>query len=200
MTRARRWAGIVVACAACALVGACGLFETREPNKPPPPVVGCRALTGGANAAVVPNIEDFYARVSGFTCYNSTVDTSFSFHPDPQDSSQALPQTPYIGWDDAVEKTVNSNIANVVDFVEVQFQGEYAAPIISPDQTTETRFYDYQLRLSLKTAPDTVRFTGQGDLTFHRGADGQWRVTNWVDHRGVVNDSTWGYLRAQFRF
>lgn len=202
MPRMREFALAVAACAACTFVGACGLFETREPNKPPPPVSGCRPLTGGPNSAVIPNIEDFYARVSAATCYNSTLDDSFAFHPDPLDSSQALPQTPFIGWDEVVEKSVNLNIANVVDFMEVDFQ-EYGSPVISTDQRTEVRFYDYQLRLSLKTgptAPDTLRYAGQGDLTFHRGDNGEWRVTQWVDHRGAVTDSTWGLLRSQFRF
>jgi hypothetical protein len=181
-------------------LAACSLFETRDPLEPPPPVEGCRALTGGPNAAVIPNVEDFYARVSDLTCYYSTLDTSFIFHPDAIDSSDALPQTPFVNWDDDVEKSVASNIANVADFMEVDFQGEYSSPIISPDQTTEVRFYNYQLRLSLQSAPDTVRFTGQADLTFHRGADGQWKITDWVDRRGGVADSTWGFLRSQFRF
>jgi hypothetical protein len=186
--------------AACTAVAACSLFETRDPVEPPPPAEGCRPLTGGANAAVIPNVEDFYARVSGATCFNSTLDTSFIFHPDAIDSSDALPQTPFIDWNDDVEKDVAANIANVADFIEVDFQGEYASPVISPDQTTEVRFYDYQLRLSLISASDTVRFTGQADLTFHRGADGQWKITDWVDRRGGVADSTWGFLRSQFKF
>lgn len=200
MPRARDILLRAVVAAACSTVAACGLFETRDPVEPPPPVSGCRPLTGGPNAAVIPNVEDFYARVSGLTCYNSTLDLTFAFHPDALDSSQLLPQTPFVGWNVDVEKSVASNVANVVDFMQVDFQGEYSPPVISPDQTTEVRFYDYQLRLSLQSAPDTVRYTGQADLTFHRGVDGQWRITDWVDHRGGVADSTWGILRSQYRF
>lgn len=178
-------------------VGACGLFETRNPAQPLPPASGCRPLTTGPTSAVVPNTEEFYGKAGGITCYNSVLDTSFIFHPDPTDSSQALPQTPYVGWDEIVEADVNSRIASQQDFMEVDFQSEYSPAIIASDQ--ETRFYQYQLRLSFTSAPDTVRYTGLADLTFRRGADGQWKITDWVDHRGSVSDSTWGLLRGSQR-
>ena len=77
----------------CLTAGACGLFETRTPEQPPPPTEeGCRSLTG-LTSAVVFNIEDFYGRGTGRTCYESMLDTSFVFHPDPQDSSPRPPGT-----------------------------------------------------------------------------------------------------------
>lgn len=185
--------------AACVAAGACGLFETRDPLEPPPPVQGCRPLTGGPIPAVIPNIEDFYGRPSGLTCYNSVLDTAFIFHPDQQDSSQALPDTPYDGWDEVVEVNVNASIASLQDFMEVDFIQEYATAVISPDQTAQVRFLEYQLRVSLQSAPDTVRYTGLADITFRRGADGQWKITDWVDRRGSVSDSTWGSFRREFR-
>lgn len=197
MTWIRRLA-LAAAVLALGGVAACGLFEAREPNKPLPPATGCRALTGGPIAAVIPNIEDFYGRLSGQTCYNSVLDSTFFFHPDGIDSSQALPSTPYIGWTDSVEVASNANLGSVESFIEVGFQ-ETGSPIISPD--TEVRSFDYQLRLrSATTGPDTVRYTGIADITFHRGSDGQWKMTNWVDHRGGATDSTWGLLRAALRF
>ena len=178
-------------------IGSCGLFETREPNKPQTPSQGCRPLTSSPTAAVIPNVEDFYGRQAGVTCYTSLLDTAFIFHPDPQDSAQALPQTPYVGWDEVVEVDVNSRIASQQDFLEVDFQAEYAPAVIAPDQ--EIRFYPYQLRVSFVGSAPIVRYTGKADLTFKRGSDGQWRITNWVDHRGMVSDSTWGLLRASER-
>ena len=183
--------------AACLMVGACGLFETRTPEQPPPPPEGCRPLTSGT-LAVVLNIEDFYGRLSGRTCYVSTLDTSFVFHPDPQDSSQFLPSTPFDAWDEVVEGQVNESIASVQKFIQVDFIDEYANAIISTDQNTEQRFWNYELRLVV-TAPDTLRFTGKADLTLHRGNTGEWRITSWVDHRGGVTDSTWGFLRGSSR-
>jgi hypothetical protein len=177
----------------------CGLFEPREPNRPPPLPSGCRSLTG--SLAIFANIEDpsvGYGRVSGLTCYGSMLDTSFVFHADPQDSAQALPLTPFIGWDETIESRVNSGVASDQDFIQVQFLDEYANPIF-PDQSTEIRFREYMIRFSSKSLPDTLRFTGLADMTFRRGTDGQWRITDWVDHRGSVNDSTWGLLRRQYR-
>jgi len=193
--RAIVWCGFVAAVSLAA--GGCGLFDTRNAAKPETPTEGCRPLTSGPTIAVIPNVEEFYGRSGAVTCYNSMVDSSFVFHPDPQDSSQALPQTPYVGWDETVEQDVNSRIASQQDFMKVDFQAEYAAAIISTNQ--EIRFYPYELRLSLTSSPDTVRYTGRADLTFKRGTDGQWRITDWVDHRGSVSDSTWGLLRATER-
>jgi hypothetical protein len=191
------WSGIVAA--ACMAVGACGLFETRDPMKPPPPGAGgCRPLTAGPTSAVIPNIEDSYGRDSTVTCYSSMIDTSFAFHPDPTDSSLAPPGR-YIAWNDSVEVRVNGNIATQQDFNSVGLTDK-GGEIISPDSRTELRFYDYLVRISFNLSPDTLRYTGVADITFHRGADGQWRITSWVDHRGVVNDSTWGLLRGDNRF
>jgi hypothetical protein len=190
------WRGAVVGVFLAA--GACGLFETRAPEQPPPPTEsGCRPLTAGT-LNVVLNIEDFYGRLSGRTCYASTLDTSFVFIPDPQDVSLFLPSTPFDGWDEVVETQVNENIATQ-KFIEVDFINEYASAIISPDQTTEQRFWNYQLRIAFQTPPDTLRFTGKADLTLHRGNTGEWKITNWVDHRGTVSDSTWGFLRGSHR-
>jgi hypothetical protein len=179
--------------------GACGLFETRTPEQPPPPIVGCRSLTSGT-LAVVLNIEDFYGRLSGRTCYVSTLDTSFVFTPDPQDLSLFLPDTPFAGWDEIVEGEVNQSIANEEKFIDVDFITEYATAIISPDQNTEQRFWDYQVRVAFQTPPDTLRFTGRADLTLHRQSNGEWKITSWVDHRaGAAVDSTWGRLRGSQR-
>jgi len=190
------WSVAVVVGAA---VASCGLFKTRSPVQPSPPAEGCHPLTSGYLAAVL-NVEDFYGRLSGQTCYASTIDAAFAFHPDPQDSSQALPDTPYIAWDDSIETRVNTNIASVERFISIGFTREYASPLISPDQTTQVRFYEYLLRLHVQGQVDTLRFTGLSDLTIHRGTDGQWRLTQWVDHRGSVSDSTWGLLRRTYRF
>jgi hypothetical protein len=98
-----------------------------------------------------------------------------------------------------VEVRVNGNIANRQDFISVGLT-DRGGEIISPDSETELRFYDYLVRISFKLSPDTLRYTGVADITFHRGTDGQWRMTAWSDHRGVVNDSTWGLLRGDHRF
>ncbi len=183
--------------------GACGLFETRDPVEPLPPVAGCRPLTGGPIAAVIPNIEDWYGRLSGLTCYNSMLDTTFfAFHPDVQDSTQA-PVGQYDGWDELVEETVNSAIASQQDFMEVDFIQEYATAIISIDQRVQVRFLEYQLRVSfrpvLPALPDTVRYSGLADITFRQGGDGQWKIGDWVDRRGSTGDPTWGILRGDNR-
>ena len=183
---------------ACLAAGACGLFETRTPEQPPPPIEGCRPLTAGT-LSVVLNIEDFYGRLSGRTCYVSTLDTSFTFHPDPQDSIQFLPNPTFDKWDEVVEGQVNESIANVQHFIQVDFINEYAGAVISPDLNTEQRFWNYQLRIAYQSPPDTLRYAGKADLTLHRGANGEWKITTWVDHRGGVTDSTWGLLRGSSR-
>jgi len=190
------WSGTIIG--VCFAIGACGLFETRKPTEPQTPTEGCRPLTTSPTLAVIPNIQDFYGRVGSATCYSSMVDTSFAFHPDPTDSSLA-PAGTYIAWNDSVETRVNGNIANRQDFISVGLTDTGGA-IISPDQRTELRFYDYLVRISLSGSPDTLRYTGTADITFYRGGDGQWRMTDWVDHRGAVSDSTWGLLRGDNRF
>lgn len=194
-TRWVRWATVIAVCLAA---GACGLFETRSPEQPPPPTEGCRPLTG-TTFALVFNIEDFYGRLSGRTCYSSTLDTSFTFTPDPQDASVFLPNNPFTGWDETVEAGVNETIANQQKFIQVDFIDEYASAIISPDQNTEQRFWNYQLRIAYQTPPDTLRYSGKADLTLHRINTGEWKITSWVDHRGGVTDSTWGLLRGSTR-
>jgi hypothetical protein len=180
-----------------AVTTSCGLFDTREPNEPEPPPQSCRPLTN--TAAVTFNVEDSYGRNALRTCYVSMIDTSFLFHPDPQDSLQN--PAPFLGWDDLVESAHNSQIATLQTFISVDFTAEYDDPIISPDQNTELRFFDYVLRVGGLVEGDAsiARYTGKADITFRRGADGQWRMIDWADHRGAVSDSTWGLLRSNHR-
>ena len=142
------------------------------------------------------NVEDAYGRRDLTTCYNSMIDTSFAFHPDPQDSAQTPER--FAGWDDVVEIGHNAKIALNQSFIEVDFLREYQTAIISTDQNTEVRFYEYQLRVSGLVQGDSTiaRYTGLADLTMRRGTDGQWRIVDWADHRGSVSDSTWGLLRG----
>ena len=200
MTRQTKSIATAALAALCLAVGACGLFEPRDPEGPPPPTPGgCRNLTGFT--AVRLSIEDYYGRVANQTCYDALLDPAFAFHPDPQDSAQALPETPFLAWGDSVESRVNANVGSQRTYIEVDFVQEVSSPIISPDQTTEVHFWEYQLRFAKSSAPtDTLRYTGTGDLTVRRGSDGQWRLKEWVDHRGGPSDSTWGLLRQSFRF
>ena len=174
----------------------CGLFETRDPQEPDPPDQQCRPLT--STAAVILNVEDSYGQNSLRTCYASMIDTSFMFHPDAQDSLQN--PDPFAGWIDQVEISHNSQVATLQTFLEVDFQ-ENGDPIISPDQNTELRFFDYTVRVGGLEGNDPAirRYTGTADITFRRGTDGQWRMINWADHRGTVSDSTWGLLRSNHR-
>ena len=189
--RSIRCAGVV----ALALSASCGLFETGDPQGPDIPIQDCRPLTSTAFATL--NVEDAYGRNELATCYTSMLDTTFVFHPDAQDSLQN--PDPFAGWDEQVETGHNSRIATLQTFLVVDFKVEYQAPIISPDFNTEIRFYEYELRVALSSAPDTARYTGFADITFRRGTDGQWRIIDWADHRGMVSDSTWGLLRSNNR-
>lgn len=194
-----KWIGRSSVVAIAIVMGGCGLFETRTPEQPPPPTEGCRSTSGtGGPLAVVLNIEEFYGRSSGTTCYSNTIDPTFAFHPDPQDSSQFLPQVPFIEWNDSVEVSVNSEISRVQRFIQVDFIDEYESPIFSTDQNTQTHFWNYEIRLAYVPS-DTLRFTGKADLTLQRGSNGEWKITAWIDHRGGPTDSTWGFLRGSNR-
>lgn len=196
--RGSRWTGIGWVLAAAAIgTGACGLFEPRDPETPPPVVPNlCRALTDSVQIFL--SIEEFYGRRTGETCYNQMIDTAFVFVPDPQDAAQDPGQ--FVNWDETVEIDDNSQIASQQDFISVDFLGAYQSTIISPDQTTETHFQNYAVRFSSTADPDTVDYTGQADLTIHKGADGQWRITSWVDHRDATSgNQTWGILRSNYR-
>lgn len=192
--RSTVWIG-AVALAAAALVS-CGLFDTRDPAGPTPSPENCLALTG--SAAVTQNVVSAYGRLELITCYTSLFDTTFAFHPDAQDSFQN--PDGFAGWDERVEAGHNSEIATLQTFINVNFPSQYQPAIISPDQKTEVRFYDYVIRAQGLAPGDTTvaRFTGQADMTFRRGDDGQWRLIDWADHR-FGSDSTWGLLRSNFR-
>lgn len=174
----------------------CGLFDTRDPQEPDRPSADCRPLSTTTNVRL--NVEDTYGRSDLTTCYNSMLGDSFVFHPDPQDSLQN--PLAFAGWDDQVEIDTNLRIATLQDSIEVDFTGEYQQHL-EPDQNTEVRFYDYLLRVHDFAEGDTTlaRYTGRADITLRRGADGQFKIIDWADHRGSESDSTWGLLRSTNR-
>lgn len=176
----------------------CGLFETRDPQEPDRPSTDCRPLTSTLNVRA--NVEDTYGRDDLTTCYNSMVGDSFLFHPDPQDSLQN--PGAFIGWNNQVEIDANARIASLQTFIQVDSlaTAEYKAHL-EPDPNTEVRFLKYLLRVRGLVEGDTTiaRYTGLADITFRRGTDGQWRMIDWADHRGVESDSTWGLLRSNNR-
>ena len=196
MMSRRLWSFLLGSALAAGSVS-CGLFETREPNEPPVPVENCRPLT--STVFVTLNVEESYGRVSGTTCYNSMLGEPFQFHPDPQDSLQN--PDAYVGWDENVEIAHNSKVALLQPLIRADFIREYATVIRSDDLKTETRFWEYALRVTFPLPMDTTatRYTGLADITFHQGADGQWKIIDWADHRGSVSDSTWGLFRGTQR-
>ena len=177
-------------------VTGCGLFKTRKPLGVGPSVT-CR--TPNTPDDVVANILERYAEVQGLTCYLDMLDQSFAFHPDPQDSNEALPDTVYSNWDRSIEAAAATRLAGNTTFHVAAFDSEYASRVISGDQRTETRFYAYHLIIHASAvAPDTL-FRGLADITFVQGSNAQWHATNWSDRRDASGARTWGYLRAKYR-
>ena len=177
----------------------CGLFKLRDPLSGGPGVP-CR--TPNTPDDVVANIVERYAEVEGLTCYTEMLDPLFVFHPDTQDSIQALPDTVYVNWNKGVEATVAGKLAANATFHFAAFDSEYADRVVSGDLRHETRFYAYHLivkasEVALVTS-DTL-FRGLADVTFEQSGNAQWHVTNWVDRRDVTNSKTWGFLRAVYR-
>jgi hypothetical protein len=196
----RFWAQGVTATAAIlalALVAGCGLFEPRDPRPGGGPGVNCATPNSPDN--VVSNIVNHYAELAGVTCYTDMLDTSFTFHPDPADSSEALPDTVFNHWTRDIEARDAGNVARDVTFHVASFDSEYAARAISADQRTQTRFYAYHLIIySPQASPDTL-FRGLADITFFQGSNAQWHITSWVDKRDGSGARTWGYLRRLYR-
>jgi len=179
-----------------ALAG-CGLFRPRDPLPGGGPSVSC--LVPDTPDAVVTNILQHYGALSGVTCYTQMLDAGFAFHPDAADSIAALPDTVYSNWGRDVESRDASNVASNATFSLAVFDSQYASPVISPDQRTQTRFYAYRLILhASQVAPDTL-FQGLADITFFQGGDAQWHVTTWIDKRDTSGARTWGYVRRIFR-
>jgi len=173
----------------------CSLFKPRNPLPGGGPGSGC--LTPNTPDNVVSNILDHYAAVNGITCYTSMLDQTFAFHPDAADSIEALPDTVFANWNLSVESRVTSNIASDATFHQAVFDSQYASPVISPDQRTQTRFYAYHLIIH-SSKPDTL-YRGRADITFFQGNDAQWHITGWTDRRDASGSRTWGYLRSTYR-
>jgi len=128
------------------------------------------------------------------------LDASFAFHPDATDSNEIAPgDTSYVHWTRDIESRDARNVAADATTRLVSFDGEYASRVISADQRTQIRFYNYHLILhASQVAPDTL-FQGLADITFFQGDDAQWHITSWVDKRDGSGARTWGYLRRVYR-
>lgn len=191
----RRWerfaAGLTVL--ALALTAGCGLFKPRDPRPGGGPTVNC--ATPNTSDDVILNTINHYAEQAGIACFIDMLDDSFAFHPDITDSSEIPPgSTVFLQWNKDVESRDARAIAGQTTFRSLAFDSEYALPVISPDQRTETRFFTYRLILHAPQFPDTL-YQGRADITFFNGANAQWHITSWVDKRDASGERTWGYLR-----
>jgi hypothetical protein len=193
----RTRASLLPAVLVLSVLAGCGLFKPRDPRPGGGPLVDCATPNSPDN--VVSNVVGHYAERAGVTCYSDMLDPTFAFHPDVADSNEALPDTVYAHWTHDIESRVARNVAANATFHTTSFDSEYAARVISPDQRTQIRFYNYHLIIRApQVAPDTL-FRGLADITFFQGNDAQWHITNWVDKRDGSGARTWGYLRRLYR-
>ncbi|MGE5176978.1 MAG: hypothetical protein ACM3JJ_11455 [Hyphomicrobiales bacterium] len=157
--------------------------------------LACLSLTGPDNLAL--NILVNYGRQAGTGCYNSMVDTTFHFHPDPVDSSNN--PTPYVDWNQTVETRVNSSIASDTQFLEAAFDSTYQDPTITTSPQTETRYYAYHILFQARSQADTTRYQGRAEIKFAQGGGSFWSIVDWRDHSDGSGQPTWGQLRADHR-
>jgi hypothetical protein len=190
MRRSLALAGTILA---VLLVG-CGLFKPRDPHKGTP----CTLCLARKDAdSVETNIQRTYGVENCVTCYTDALDATFSFHPDPTDSSLSDP-TIFANWNHDVEARVATNLAADAGFAQAVFDSEYAGRSISPDQRTQTRYYAYHVIFQPKGGAST-RYQGLADITYQQGSDTFWRITTWVDKRDASGNPTWGLLRRTYR-
>lgn len=196
-SRLRRGLHIPAALAlALLLANGCSLFKPRNARTGETPTTGCLELVATSN--IVLNTEAQYGRPGGSTCYASGIDTGFVFHPDPADSTDAVPATPWVGWTRDVETTAETRLGADAESVAVVFDREYQNPTLSQD--TETHYYAYHVLFNPVGPAPTVRYQGQADITYRRGAgDNKWRIVDWVDKRDGSGLPTWGILRRAYR-
>ena len=192
-----RVAGTIFLTAVLLSQSGCWLFDPRSPR--PGGGAGVNCLVPNTPDLVMTNVRLRYGSLQGVTCYTSMLGAPFFFHPDASDSISALPDTVYAHWTRDIEARVASNLASNATFDSMVIDSEYAAPVTSPDQRTQTRFFVYRLVVhSPHAAPDTL-FSGLADITFFQGSDAQWHITDWVDKRDTSGSRTWGYLRRLYR-
>lgn len=198
----RRWflqsaLALVVALEAGLLSG-CSLFKPRDPEPPLPSTFPCPTRTAADSVQAI--ILKSFALSSGLTCYASTLDTSFMFHPDPSDSSEEQDPTAYSNWDETVEAEVALNLASKAVFQFAVFDSEYADPSIqTAPPVTETRYLAYHVLFQASGDPLPTRYQGLADITFQQGSDALWKITNWQDRRDGSSYDTWGRLRRNNR-
>jgi hypothetical protein len=173
----------------------CGLFEPRDPRSPDTEGERCRNLT--EPDSLVENILVHYGQLGGSNCYNSMVDTSFLFHPDPVDQS-ATPAK-YEGWNWDVETRVASKVATDVVFLQTVFDSSYQDPTITTSPRTETRYYAYHLLVQRPNQPDTTRYQGRVDIKFEQQPNSLWSIVEWTDHSDGSGFPTWGRFRGDTR-
>jgi hypothetical protein len=185
--------------AAIALGGvSCGLFEARKPTDPGTNFFPCSPLDQQDN--VFTNILQAYGRGNGLSCYLTTLDESFAFHPDPTDSTEA-PAGQYDGWSKTVEQQVSQNLVSGSQSFGLRYTAPYELVGSTPD--SEIRRYHYEIEFEGTPGvmiPDTL-FQGIAEFTIRRSSSGLWQITDWVDRRdpGGTTTRTWGYLRGAFR-
>jgi hypothetical protein len=187
-------AGFLLLAAGVFPLGACGLFETREPIIS----TGSESLWVSPTTPqiVVDNLEAAF-EASNFTDYARALTQDFVFHADDSDVAQMAIDRPgemvYDGWTRDVEAQTAEIIRGPVDDLSLSLVA-FDEDIVGSD-----RLLKYQYTLTLTTGTQVDQRSGEAWLLIRQEPSGEWFIYDWEDIASSTTDMSWGLLKGQNR-
>ena len=181
----------------CIHLGACSLFDTREPE-PPDRGDGSAFIQPDQPRDVIDNLVNAIASLNQVNYLRCLSDLGFEYTPTNQAQNNA-PEI-WVSWNKQDEEIYFSNLRSSAE----NFQGhqlQFSNENYSQDSgNTQLYTADYVLSVEHSRISASVPTVATGSLrmTLSTGEDGLWAIESWTD----IPDSdrfSWSNMRATFR-
>ena len=188
----KRAALTAAVCALAAVVGACDLFSTREPELPLQDTG--TFLQPDTPDQVIENIRNAVAELNAQNYRRSFAD-GFVFVPTA--SAEARDPSIWSGWSVQDEESyfrAAAQAARLTSGNELQLNEESLSALTPSLFTFDA---GYLLTVNHRSADLPTTLQGRLVWTISQGEDGLWRITEWVD-RELGDAASWSDLKADF--
>ena len=182
--------------AVCLVIYGCGIFDTRESEKPN--TIRSTYIPPTTPELVIDNISFSVQEKNSDNYIKCVSPIGFQYVPDSK--SQLIYGSLFVGWNSTSEKKYFDNLVGATEVTasSVLFLDNKNFTLISSDSATFNARYIIVFQHRISNIPKSA----EGNVTMYLSTDENnlFYISRWEDYRINDTDFTWSELRANFSY